>query len=372
MGDVGMVVEAGAIRTVEYDPSNQGGEGHTASGTITIGNQMDVYGALPGMFGALNIIPDMVFTINYEQLQNITTVLFKNGTYHGGIVVEDSTATIDGNTDVTITIAGSSSTGTLSTTGNTGPMITFSGDVFALRMRVGSTVTISVDAAAPSTAVTYVSGIDYYSGGQSPPGIYLNGSGPAYAITLIENFWNTMAGFTALHNLMTGGTFDVTMPDTGSTVYTLTLLTDWQGSAPNYYAEVSSSTPLSLPGGSSITPSSVIVESGTSGTSIAPTFTSGPFVIGYSTGPFSLTMWYNSPTDAEYVAASTATAGNVVTFYISGTEYRGVISSVATSTNSFYGPTGYIVTFSLSGSADGSPLPSGGTPDNSPVMLSAS
>ena len=109
---------------------------------------------------------------------------------------------------------------------------------------------------------------------------------------------------------------------------------------------------------------------GGSTVSIDPTFSGGPWRTNYSTGPYTLGLWFASASDAAYIAAAAATAGSIVSFAISSTEYRGVVSSVATSTNSFYGPTAYVVTFTLSGAAPGYTLPgSSGTPDNSPVSL---
>lgn len=106
-----------------------------------------------------------------------------------------------------------------------------------------------------------------------------------------------------------------------------------------------------------------------SSVSIAPTYTAAPWITNYSTGPYKLDLWYASTSDAQYVAAIAATSGKVVAFYISGTEYRGVVSSVSISNNSIYGPTAYVVSFTFSGAASGYTLPSSGTPDNSPVSL---
>lgn len=374
MGDVGMVTEAGTVRTVEYDPNNQGGDGHTASGTITPDNQMSLYGAVPGMMGSINLIPEMLHTINYDMMQNTTYVIFKTGTYYGGIVVDDTAATIDGQTDVTITIDNRTNTGTLqSSNGGIGPSITFTGNPFLLTSMLGTPRTLTIDVVVPTTAVTYLSSIDYSPGAQMPPGVYIIGPNPSnnYSVYLSQSFWYISAGFEALHSLTTGDTFDVTMPLTGGTVYTITLLGAWQGPGPDYWTDVSSSSPLSLPGGSDNAPSSVIIStnSGPSGTSIAPTYTAAPWVITYSTSPLSLNIWYNSMSDAQYVAASTAVMGNVVSFSISGTEYRAIINSVSTSTNNMYGPMAYTVTFWFSGAASGYTMPPSSTPDSNPVLL---
>jgi hypothetical protein len=108
---------------------------------------------------------------------------------------------------------------------------------------------------------------------------------------------------------------------------------------------------------------------GGSTVSIDPTYSSAPWRTSFSTGPYTLALWYASTSDAAYIAAAAASVGAVVSFAIGGTEYRGIVSAVATSTNTFYGPTAYVVTFTLSGAAPGYSLPSSGTPDNSPVSL---
>lgn len=373
-GDVGlMLATQGSVVSMYYDPTNQGGNGHTASGSLISGtNGMNLYGVVPGMMGSMSVIPNMLFTINFDQMQNSTTVVFKTGTYYGGIVVDDTLATIDGQTDVNITVYGVSRTGTLTSSGGgMGPVVTFSGDPFMLMSKQGVELTVTIDAVVPSNAVTYTASIDYSPGAQMPPGVYFIGSEPTYTVYLSQQFWYTPAGGTALHDLTTGGTFDVTMPLTGGTVYTITLLGTWQGSGPDYWTDVSSSSPLSLPGGSDSCPSTVSVAStgGVSGTTIAPTFTAAPSVISYSSAPYSLTIWYTSTSDAEYIAASTAGLGSVVSFSISGTEYRAIVDSVSTSTNNFYGPTGYLVMFSFSGAAVGYTMPPSGTPNTTPVVL---
>jgi hypothetical protein len=104
--------------------------------------------------------------------------------------------------------------------------------------------------------------------------------------------------------------------------------------------------------------------------SINPTFASAPFRTSYQATPKNLALWYASPSDSQYIAAAAATAGNIVSFVQSTVEYRGVVATVATSTNTIYGPTAYVVTFTFSGAAPTYTLPAvDGTPDITPVNL---
>jgi hypothetical protein len=106
------------------------------------------------------------------------------------------------------------------------------------------------------------------------------------------------------------------------------------------------------------------------GVSIDPTFIPAPYVTNYNSGTKELALWYTSTSDAQYIAAAGADTGQVVSFVQSSTEYRGVVSSVAISTNSIYGPTAYVVTITFSAAASGYALPTvNGSPDRSPVNL---
>lgn len=333
-GDVGlMLASQGSAVSMYYDPTNQGGNGHTASGTLVSGNNgMNLYGVVPGMIGSMDIIPNMVFSINYDNMQNVTTVVFKTGT-HGGIVVDDTLATIDGQTVVNITIYGVSQTGTLvSSNGGMGPTVTFTGDSFNLMGKQGVELTVTIDAVVPSNTVTYTAGVDYSPGAQFPPGVFFTGTGPTYTMYLSQQYWFTAAGGTAIHSLTTGGTFDVTMPTTGSTVYTITIMGAWQGSGPDYWTDISSSSPLTLSGGSSNCPSTVIIaaSSGPITYTLTTDYTTGGATamnqFGQNYIQWDRTKW----TDGlawDAVIASVA-VGKVITYVVNGTTYSATFTGL--------------------------------------------
>ena len=234
-------------------------------------------------------------------------------------------------------------------------------------IRIGGGISILPVSSGGVSFTTYNEGADTFLGAASPAPGYVKSAlinGSFLKITLDSAPSSTF--MSALNALTTGSKVQVV--DAVAGTQTVTLTSGFSGtfttagnsftaSIGSGYTDATSITSLGLPGGGSTT------------TSIAPTYTASPWVINYSTGPYKLEIWYSSLTDAEYIAASTATAGKVVSFFISGTEYRGVVSSVATSTNSFYGPEAKIVTLTLSGPAAGYTLPSSGTPDTTPVTL---
>jgi len=327
-GDILSLASAptGAMRTALYNPSIQIS---LTPDTILVSSRVSgsetFYGAnrLGDSFGI--VVSDYIDKITYSNMSG-TSIMLKDGNYPGFSVTGGA---IDGdisnatrkftinNTQVTFTCMGNS------------PYMVYvvmmnSSDVLNLQSLVGETIPVLYDPNAQSggggeESGAYLGGTDYANGTSSPPGMYIIGSGP-YTVMIDSTFWTNSAGYTLVEALVSGDTFDVTMPLTGDTVFTLTLTQDWSGS-PYKTAQVTSSVPLTLGMGVDNVPTSIALPSGPSSTTYleANTTFNGtqapPWVVTslYNNGTlFKLTT--NSDPSAEFLAAmNSLTNGSQIT-----------------------------------------------------------
>ena len=261
----GLVANLGQVVTAVYEPAQNtgggggggGGGGAFATGTMTVGtNDLGAYGWADMQYGSSSFSGggSGVMLIRYESSN--TTIYLMSGTYNG-VVIDTSAGTVGGETSITVTIDGI--TATLAVTGNHADT---SGDAFSLQSKNGQTLNVSMTAGAGGGggggggATTYSVNTDYSS---SPSGIsFQDNYDSTYQVTITQPFWTNAAGFTALSALTMGSTFTVTMPLGGSSPRTITLSSSWSGSSIKT-TTVTSSSPLTLPGGSNNVPLTVTV-----------------------------------------------------------------------------------------------------------------
>jgi len=115
------------------------------------------------------------------------------------------------------------------------------------------------------SGATYTAGTDYSNGMSGPPGLYLSGPSNPYMLSIYASYWTNTDGYAAVFALTSGSTFTITMPDTGATVYTLTMTSSWNDMGYSVQTSVTSDVPLSLPGGFSSIPATVSIGGGASG-----------------------------------------------------------------------------------------------------------
>lgn len=153
--------KTGQVITTVYDPAQNtgGGGGGGASafttGTITVGfNGFDTYGYAFGQYGSSSFSPptDPVIDIKFDSAympSGRTQVSLISGTYNG-VVIDNSTYTVDGESTITVTIDGVSAELTLA-----GSLTaTVAGDPFSLQAKNTQTLNVSMVAGTVAPAAT--------------------------------------------------------------------------------------------------------------------------------------------------------------------------------------------------------------------------
>lgn len=127
-GGISLVVEGGA----------GGGGNELATGTITVGTQINRYGWAAGQFGDSTFsMMGPVITIVYDSAFPRTEVGFLTGTY-GSVVIDFET--VDGETSITAVIDGITETLTMDGSGKA----IIANDPFDLANKVGQTLNVSI------------------------------------------------------------------------------------------------------------------------------------------------------------------------------------------------------------------------------------
>lgn len=246
-GEITGLTTDGSVIPAIYDPNAQGGGagGNTSVGTITVGQMYSDYGWKPSMVGSGNFSPAIVYWLYFDGSMT-TNVQFLSGTY-GSVVITSST--IDGESQVTVTVGNITETGNLMGGGGPGPYVSFSGDIFNLQSQLYQTLPVEILAGSGGGGgTTYTGGVDYQNTVQTQPGIYFQNMSGSDVVFVYPPAWTTPAGATALLALTSGSTFTaVTTPAGGGAPIsvTVTLTSTWSGAGGASVANITTSLPIS-------------------------------------------------------------------------------------------------------------------------------
>lgn len=210
-GGISLTVEGGA----------GGGGNELATGTITVGNQIDRYGWSAGQFGDSTFsIMGPVVAIIYDSAFPRTEVRFLTGTY-GSVVIDFDT--VDGETSITAVVDGITETLTMNGSG----IAIIANDPFDLANKVGQTLNVSITPGVVDSggggATTYTNSSTTFLG---------NGDGPPWVISSLYNGGTSFKVATAstpssefisaLNALTTGSVITVVDANEGPITVTLT------------------------------------------------------------------------------------------------------------------------------------------------------
>jgi len=218
-----------------YDPAAQPvpGPGEFASGNITVaqgGFTNSDYGwDLIGGYGSSTIpTPPSGPTIRIFYTPDppgpsstpSTIIGFQSGTFGSTVVVNSPTATVDGETQVTVTIDGVTQIGTLETTGS-GPQLVFSGDVFSLQSKNTQTLAVTMVAGAATPGEVASGTITVGTDPFGPPGfLYGYWPGPGAGSSTIDPalvahvYWISSGGPSGSTSIrLTAGTYGSVVVD---------------------------------------------------------------------------------------------------------------------------------------------------------------
>lgn len=308
---------------VLYDPNAQtsSGTGYLVSGTITVANNYGIsFGWQAGTYGSSTLsIMGPAIAIRYDSAYPRTEINFLTGTY-AGVVIDNNT--VGGETNVTVVIDGITEVLTMDGNGNA----IIANDPFGLENKVGQTLDVTITPGSSNGASVFTSNVDYNNGSSSPPGMFISGPGP-YTVMLDPTFWTNSAGYALVEALTSGDTFDVTMPMTGNTAFTLTLTQSWSGS-PYKTTQVTSSSPLTLDFGTNSVPTSITLPA----PSNSVTYTGWPLSYGQGVYMSGNNLQINSSSNASELWAvyGTLTTGTPISFVIDDVSHSGVIGDPAT------------------------------------------